>query len=112
MSLNIRGAGNKSFTNHFRGLIYSYNPDIVILMETKVNLNNAKSISASLNFPCFKIIPSEGFSGGIWLLWKDSSSFSLHITTSDKCFFHYQITDSLNNFSWFATSYGYPQYSP
>lgn len=67
-------------------LIRSHNPDIVILVETRNNIREACSIISSLNFPNCKVIPSEGFSGGIWLLWKDFTLFFVNIISNGKDF--------------------------
>lgn len=45
-------------------------------MKTRIKVEKDFSIISSLNFSNF-VIPSEGFSGGIWLIWKESLNLIL-----------------------------------
>lgn len=102
----------KDFRNQLNEIFHSHNLDIVILMETRINCKKADSVMTSLNFN-FIIISSEGFLGGIRLLFKDSTLFSFNTTSIDKRFIHYQITDNIKRVSWLATFlYNYTHYSP
>lgn len=58
-----------------RDLFFNFNPDILICMETIANSNRALKIIEKLSVPNFLEIPPVGFSGGIWLLWKNKADF-------------------------------------
>lgn len=66
---NIRGAAGMDFRRAFRELIAKYNPDAVILLETRTSGQHATTIISSLGFENYIKIDAMGFSGGIWLLW-------------------------------------------
>lgn len=63
LSWDARSAGRKCFKNQIRILIQTYDPDIIILMETKINLHKTLYLTPHLQITSFKIIPSNGFSG-------------------------------------------------
>lgn len=57
VSWNVRGTGRKDFSSQLKLLLHFHNPDIVILMETRINIKKALSLG-SFNFLNFEIIPS------------------------------------------------------
>lgn len=65
ISWNIRGAGREGFLAHIKHFIDCYKPEVLVLMETKINSLKARKIISKINFPNFVEIPPEGFSGGI-----------------------------------------------
>lgn len=69
-SCNFRGASRRGVIYQVREFINDYHPDIIVLLETKMNSNRAKSIiqNFSLYFPFFIEIPLVGFTGGLWVL--------------------------------------------
>lgn len=59
--------------------------------------------------PNYVEIPPEGFSGGIWLLWKHSIYFNLQIISTNIRFIHCQITNNIDKVSWFGNFiFGFP----
>lgn len=72
-----------------RYLIIKYNPDIIAFMETRVYSNKAHIIIAKLNLLNVVEIPPEGFSRGIWLLWKNGVDFEIKVLKAHKLFIHH-----------------------
>lgn len=97
VSWNVRVVGRKDFRTQTKLLLHSHNPDIIILMESRIDIKKAYSIIGSFNFPNFETIPLEGFVGGIWLMWKDSSLLSVNIMAVDKRFFQCLIKDNIKH---------------
>lgn len=88
VSWNVRGAGKKGFNSQVRYLISKYDLDILALVETRVNSNRAHKIIERINLPNFVEILPKGFSGGIWLLWKNSMEFQLNLLKTQERFMH------------------------
>lgn len=111
-SWNVRGGGGrKGFLAQTRYFISKYNLDIMALMETRVNSSRAHKIIAKLNFQNAFEIPPDGFSGGMWLVWKNSANFELKVVVSHNRFIHCQIRDNIKENSWLATFvYGFPHH--
>ena len=66
---NCRGACKPSFQKHIGELVRSYNPAILVIMETRVGGDRAKGIIDRLPFDGSTHTDSIGFAGGIWMLW-------------------------------------------
>lgn len=80
-------------------MLATHNPDIIVLMETKVNTNRAQHIIKSLNIRNFIEIPPEAFSKGILLLWTHIMDFQLGIIYTTNRFIHCQISEKLKHIS-------------
>ncbi|KAG8495702.1 hypothetical protein CXB51_013535 [Gossypium anomalum] len=59
--------------SHPHNLAYNreHRPDLVGLLEIRVNGPKANSIIVKLGFKCSHRVEAVGFSGGIWIGWKD-----------------------------------------
>lgn len=68
LSWNVRGTAEADFKCNFQELVSSHQPDIVILMETRVNGERANRIIASLGFDYYTKVDAIGFAGAIWVL--------------------------------------------
>lgn len=71
ISWNVRVAGRKGFISQIKEIIRiykPYKPDIITLLETKVNSSRATKIIKKLNFNHYKEISPIGLMGGIWWL--------------------------------------------
>lgn len=66
----------EGFTHEIVELSRLHNLDILFLMETR-----AENIIYRLQylFPYHRKIPSLGFSGGLWVLWKNAPHITLNI---------------------------------
>lgn len=94
---NVRDAGRKDFKYQSNLLIQSHEQDILVLIETILNVDKALSIILSLKFPNFKFIPSECFPGGIWLIWDETIIFNIHIISIYKRLFTVKFNYSPSN---------------
>lgn len=71
-SWNCQGCGNTKFPRIFREYSIEFKPEIVSLLETRISGKRADETIASLGFNYSYRIEASGFSGGIWLGWKDT----------------------------------------
>lgn len=56
-----------------------------------------------INFPFLIEIPLVGFTGGLWMLWKNTPDFRIEILThNDRCI-HCLIKGDSKNFEWLGT---------
>lgn len=82
ISWNTRGVGSADFRRAFRDLCASYNPDLLILTETRLSGVRATNIISFLGFERYLKVDSIGFSGGIWILWNPLNIIVEPIATS------------------------------
>lgn len=68
---NVRGAACAKFRPTMMELIHNHHVDMLFLCEPRISRKKAADTVKSLGFPCYEIVDSVGFSGGLWLLWKD-----------------------------------------
>lgn len=72
MRWNCQGAGEQSFGIHCLGLKLSYNPHVMVVMETRVSEHRVDRIIPTLGFSDRFRVPSVGFAGDIWVLWNSN----------------------------------------
>lgn len=65
---NTRGAGSVDFRIAFRELCASYNPDLIILIETQLSRDRSASIISSFGFERYMKVDSMDFLVRIWIL--------------------------------------------
>lgn len=82
LTWNCRGIGNRFFLRAIKRLCQVHNPDILCLLETRSSSTESAKLPDKLGFANNFRVPSEGFSGGLWLFWKNSG-FSLSILSAD-----------------------------
>lgn len=66
---NCRGAGNDRFRTNFNDLVRQHSPEIVALLEPKVNFQSMGSFFHNLGFTRNSYADPIGRSGGIWVTW-------------------------------------------
>ncbi|KAF7842718.1 reverse transcriptase [Senna tora] len=64
-----KGAANPEFRRVFRDMMPTYQPDMVLLTETRISGEHADNIITSLGFDNTFKVDAMGFAGGIWILW-------------------------------------------
>ncbi|XP_031127770.1 uncharacterized protein LOC116029866 [Ipomoea triloba] len=69
---NCQGAASRSFKRALSFLSLTHKPLIACLLEPKVSSSHANTICSSLGYEEWVRVEAVGFSGGIWVLWKDS----------------------------------------
>lgn len=81
VSWNVRGAGNPNFMRAVRDLVVRYNPNILILTETRVPKDRAIHYLARLPFDQWFATDTQGHRGGIWMAW-NSASVNVNVLSS------------------------------
>ncbi|XP_028117920.1 uncharacterized protein LOC114315507 [Camellia sinensis] len=64
-----RGAGNQRFKRTMRELVQIHKPELLILMETKVEFKSMGMFFNCMGFTAFAHVDPIGCSGGIWMIW-------------------------------------------
>ncbi|KAL8158669.1 hypothetical protein V2J09_000206 [Rumex salicifolius] len=70
ISWNTQGAGNRVFLNNLKDMIRSHDPDILILLDTKISGTQATKVCECIGFDSVVRVEVVSFSGGIWVLWR------------------------------------------
>ena len=68
---NCRGTRKLAFKSHVRELVHNHDPDILIVMETRIGGDRAKEITDELPFDGAIHTLTIGYAGGLWLLWNE-----------------------------------------
>ncbi|KAL5548196.1 hypothetical protein UlMin_003427 [Ulmus minor] len=71
LAWNCRGLGQPSALRELIALVRESNPDILMLMETKLLESDMKSRLRSVRFMNFVYVPPVGLSGGLCIAWRD-----------------------------------------
>ena len=71
---NCQGASKIRLPATFKSIYVSNKVDLFVLVEPRVSGCRADRIIKKLGFPRSHRIEATGFSGGIWVLWKDFQS--------------------------------------
>ncbi|KAL5545865.1 hypothetical protein UlMin_005552 [Ulmus minor] len=71
LAWNCRGFGQPSAIRELIALVRDSNPDILMLMETKLLESDMKSRLRSVRFVKFVYVPLVGLSGGLCIAWRD-----------------------------------------
>lgn len=105
---NCRQLGNPQSVNALHTLVQRWDPMIVFLSETKVRKSGMKRIKRKLENYDGLIVPSDGQSGGIAMLWK--KDINLNIMGYSKNYIDAIIIEQLSGFKWRITGYyGHPE---
>ncbi|KAA3486304.1 Endonuclease/exonuclease/phosphatase [Gossypium australe] len=95
ISWNCQGCASKNFIRAFREYNSEHRPDIVCLVEPRVSSNKANFIIEQLGFNSSHQIKAIGFSGGIWVGWKDS--IRIQIIKSHPRFIFLRVDNFISN---------------
>lgn len=79
---NGRGISNTLVYRNLKEIVQLHQPSILALMETKGNSSKAPDIAKSLKFSRVEVVEGDGFSGGLWLFWKEETVNLEVITTN------------------------------
>ena len=113
LSWNCRGLGNHRTVQALRSTVEKEVPILVFLMETKIprkQQHKMKEIQNSIGFTQGLIVPSEGRSGGLALLWKPETF--VNIRGYSKWFIDAEVVCGNVQGSWrFTGFYGQPDTS-
>lgn len=109
LSWNIRGLTRPSFKNNFLHLVSIHNPDVVILTETRVGMENSLDIMRKLPFDSHEIVEPVGFAGGIVVLWNSSNVVFNTISKGSQSVHGFVQVTSKNPF-YLTAVYGNPKF--
>jgi hypothetical protein len=108
LSWNCRGLGNLVTVRDLHRLVKDKKPDVVFLMETKMQNKNCDVIRIKLNFDYMFGVDSVGRSGGLLLLWKNT--FNVTIQNYSRWHINAVIAKNGTNLGWkFTRFYGHPE---
>jgi len=84
LSWNCRGLGNPRTIRDLFRLVKEMHPDLICLMETKLQSARLECLKLKLGFDYVLVVDSRGKSGGLALFWKadfqvNIQNFSWHI---------------------------------
>ncbi|XP_025702516.1 uncharacterized protein [Arachis hypogaea] len=102
MCWNCRGAASESFSHTFLEIVRINKPDIVILLETRCSGEKARKIISKSGFDFYHIEEAVGFSGGIWVMWKDPN-IVISILKSKTQYVHMNVKKDFDE-DWFLTA--------
>jgi len=91
LSWNCRGLGNPRAVRSLCFLVKEKRPDLVFLMETKLNKKRDESIRCKLGFDQCFVVECIGKSGGLMLLWRNQNGVEIqnysqsHINAVVRC---------------------------
>ena len=109
LSWNCRGLGNSRIVKALQKVIQKEAPDIVFLMETKIDVDGIKYVQNKINYKHGLVIPSEGQSGGTAMLWKIESL--VHIQSYSKWYINAHVNGGRNGWWRITGFYGNPKAS-
>ncbi|KAL7201449.1 hypothetical protein ACSBR1_033199 [Camellia fascicularis] len=66
---NCRGAGNNKFRRTLKEMVSTHKPDLLVLMETKMELSSMGMFFNSLGYAVSSYVDHIGRNEGIWMLW-------------------------------------------
>ena len=70
---NVRGAGKKSLVKTLSDFRKIYRFEVLAVLEPRISGPRALSVANKLGFYSKFIVDADSFSGGLWLLWNNSS---------------------------------------
>ena len=106
MFWNCQGAFAPAFRRTFKALIQKYNPSMVALFEPRISGKKADEFIIRSGFERSYRIEAEGFSRGIWLMWKDC--VKVEVIINHKQFIHFRIANDISFISWATAVYASP----
>lgn len=98
MIWNSRGALKPNFQSYVRELAQNHDPAIMVIMETKIGGECAKEISNRLPFDMAIHTETNGYVGGLWLLW-NSDRVEVSLLSKTEQEIHVTVKVCASNFS-------------
>ena len=90
MFWNTQGAASLLFRRTFSMMVKNYKPSMVVLLEPRISGLKADAFIKKSGFNNSHCVEAEGFSGDIWILWKDI--FDVEIIRNHNQFIHLQVS--------------------
>ncbi|XP_073051702.1 uncharacterized protein [Primulina eburnea] len=106
MVWNCQGAASKELCRYLKDMVKNHNPKILGLLEPRVSGSHADAICNKMKYENWVRVEAVGFSGGIWIFWKDD--VTLEILYSHPQFVLARV-ETTNSAPWLLTIvYGSP----
>ncbi|GMJ11727.1 hypothetical protein HRI_004841900 [Hibiscus trionum] len=83
---NVQGALSAEFYRCFKLLMQTQRPDVIALFEPRISGSKANRFIRRSGFDCSFRVEANGFSRGIWVLWK--ATVKLDIVAVSSQFVH------------------------
>ncbi|XP_050222138.1 uncharacterized protein LOC126672232 [Mercurialis annua] len=96
MVWNVQGAGSKARKRVFRNFCLKYRLDIVGIVEPRISGRKADDFVKASGFDFSHRVEANGFSGGIWILWK--SVVKVEVLINNKHFIHVRVGEGVDSF--------------
>ena len=100
---NCRGALKPSFKICVGELVQSYNPVILVVMETRVEGDKAREITNLLPFDGAFHTETIGYGGGLWVLW-NADNVDVALLSSTEQEIHAEVKVRFTNNSWLLSA--------
>lgn len=81
--------------NVFKLLFATHHPDLVVLLEPRINGKKADLFIKNLKFPRSDCIKVNGFSGGIWFLWNWNRDINVLVNDKQFAYTHIVVNGNL-----------------
>ena len=101
---NCQGAGSVAFHNHAYELHHRHRPDILIIVEPRIAEEQVQVVINTLPYTHSRWVDPNSFSGGIWMLWNESTSFQVEILTHSEHSIHALVKVSSSSLSILLTA--------
>ena len=108
LAWNCRGLGSNLAVQILTNEVKATDPTLVFLAETKAGVNRIKGVQCKLNYTQGIIVPSDGRSGGLALLWKEGTMIDFKSCSNSHI--DVVVRESPSSEPWRATGfYGHPE---
>jgi hypothetical protein len=104
---NCRGAGGKLFPALVKDIFSIYQLDFLAILEPRISGRRADAVIKKIGLFEGARVEAQGFSGGIWCLWKNSCPPISVISSSQFCI-HIQINPNTQNAWYLSIVYASP----
>lgn len=106
MFWNCQRVLSQGFRRTFNGLVKNYNPTLVAVFEPRVSDIKADNLIRKSGFARSHRVEAMGFSGGIWLLWKEG--LNVEIVMNHRQFIHFRVSNNSGLISSITAIYASP----
>lgn len=108
LSWNFSGLGNPTTVQAFVDIVYSKQPNLIFLMETKLNTSRIQSVKHRIGFVGLFCVNSLGLSGGLSLLW--NTEINVDVLSYSRNHIDAKVTSLYDPNPWrFTGFYGNPK---
>ena len=103
LAWNCRGMGSAPAVRALTDEVKGCNPMLVFLAETKANRNRIKGLQRKLGLTQGIMVPTDGQSGGLAMLWKEG--FDVHFKNCSNTHIDVVVCEGNGTQPWWATGF-------